>query len=481
MNRSKALMSTLWTSICMLSATALLAFTSAPTITSFTPTNGKVGDSVIISGTYLTGASTVKFNGIVSTSITNVTATSLKATVPATATTGKIQVVTPGGTATSIDDYTVWSPNTLDMTVEPGTGYIGALSAITLDYNLFGTENYTGVVSLNAAGKGTISDIRPGTYTLTLYGSHWLRRTINSIDISSNKSIVASLANGDADGGNSVNLFDFVVLDANFGSGYHMADLDGNGVINLFDYVIIDNFFGSLGDVDGKTKLNPKDLAEMVWVSAGEFIMGSGNQYPSDENPQRTVYLNGYWVYKNEVTVAQYKAFCQATTRLMPTAPTWGWQDTHPMVNVTWQEAVDYGSWAGVSLPTEAQWEKAARGIDGRLFPWGNTWDQSKCNNYNSWGISTKPIGSYPSGVSPYGCLDMAGNVWEWCTDWYGSTYYQSTSSINPVGPASGTYRVIRGGSWFNGNSSDFRCATRNYIGPTSRYDDRGFRCVKPQ
>jgi formylglycine-generating enzyme required for sulfatase activity len=185
-------------------------------------------------------------------------------------------------------------------------------------------------------------------------------------------------------------------------------------------------------------------------------------------------------MYKNLVTVAQYRRFCEATGRSMPDAPGWGWHDDHPIVNVSWDDARAYAKWAGVSLPTEAQWEKAARGTDGREYPWGNDWDASKCVNSvgsNSPG-GTKAVGSCPAGASPYGGLDMAGNVWEWCADWYGSGYYASSPGRNPAGPASGETRVLRGGSWLYGNATLFRSANRNYLIPSLRLNYLGFRCA---
>jgi len=221
----------------------------------------------------------------------------------------------------------------------------------------------------------------------------------------------------------------------------------------------------------------------MVWVPAGEFLMGStdaDNEADTDEKPQHKVYLDGYWIYKTEVTVAQYRKFCQATGRQMPPEPEWKWQDTHPIVNVTWDDAAAYAQWAGAALPTEAQWEKAARGPDGRLYPWGNDWDGAKCVNSargNAPG-GTKPVGGMPAGASPYGCLDMAGNVWEWCADWYDGSYYKNTPSGNPTGPATGTARVVRGGSWGNTISDFFRAAGRYRPTPEGRNDYLGFRCV---
>ena len=162
----------------------------------------------------------------------------------------------------------------------------------------------------------------------------------------------------------------------------------------------------------------------------------------------------------------------------MPGAPSWGWKENHPIVNVSWEDAADYAKWAGGNLPTEAQWEKAARGTDGREYPWGNNWDTTKCVNSGS---STQSVGSLPAGVSIYGCMDMAGNVWEWCVDWYDVNYYKSAPSRNPSGPSTGDYRVLRGGGWYNYYSVySVRCACRSdYYYPNNSYSDIGFRVAR--
>ncbi len=233
-------------------------------------------------------------------------------------------------------------------------------------------------------------------------------------------------------------------------------------------------------------KINPIDGAEMVWIPAGEFLMGTAeaevdawlksdaslNQEDfADEMPQRKITLDGYWIYKTPVTVKQYRFFCQKTNRDMSKVP--GQQDDHPIANVSWEDAKAYCKWAGAQLPTEAQWEKAARGSDGRRYPWGNEWDKSKCAYYSKY-----PVGSYPQGISPYGVLDMAGNVWQWCADWYKEDYYKTAPSHNPQGPATGQSRVVRGGSWFYYYPYDFRSAFRYDVEPDIRNDDDGFRCV---
>ena len=228
--------------------------------------------------------------------------------------------------------------------------------------------------------------------------------------------------------------------------------------------------------------INPTDGAETVWVPAGEFLMGStDDEGVRDERPQRKVYLDGYWMYKTEVTVAQYRKFCEATTREMPEAPEWGWKEDHPVVNVSCQDAADYARWAGDSLPPQAQGEKPARGQHGGWLPWRNEWDAGACANSVSWSLKgTKPVGSCPAGASPYGCVDMAGNAWEWCADWYDEAYYGNEApSRNPPGPASGGYRVLRGGSWYDVSYGSFRCAYRYYCLPDYRYNNSGFRCSR--
>ncbi len=249
---------------------------------------------------------------------------------------------------------------------------------------------------------------------------------------------------------------------------------------------------------------NPKDNADMVWVPAATFTMGSADGVGlEDEYPAHQVTLSGYWIYKYDVTVAQYRAFCTATKRALPEFPNdeLSWKDKkdwehpdlqqHPIVNVSWFDATDYADWAGVSLPTEAQWEYAARGPKGNNYPWGgiatkddktNGWDETKCANYKNSldkDKSTWPVGSFPAGASWCGAQDMAGNVSQWCGDWNG--YYSATAATDPTGPATGISHVLRGGSWVY---DDFynRGAFRDYGHPTNPNGYYriffGFRCA---
>jgi formylglycine-generating enzyme required for sulfatase activity len=218
----------------------------------------------------------------------------------------------------------------------------------------------------------------------------------------------------------------------------------------------------------------------MVRVPAGEFRMGDESDA---DNPRHSVKLSEYWIYKTPVTVGQYRRFCQATGRKMPEAPPFnkGWTaEDHPIVRVNWDDAYAYAKWAKVELPTEAQWEKAARGTDGRRYPWGSDWDPGRCRcstSHQECG-GTSPVGSFPSGQSPYGCLDMAGNVWEWCRDWYDPGYWLHAPGADPVGAERGQFRVLRGGSWNNDNPTIFRAAGRFSFAPSAGYASYGFRCV---
>lgn len=228
-----------------------------------------------------------------------------------------------------------------------------------------------------------------------------------------------------------------------------------------------------------RVRVNSIDGAEMIWIPSGEFTMGSTTG-ESHEAPAHTVYLEGFWIYKHAVTVGQFRKFCADTGRTMRHTPGWGWKDENPMVNVSWEYANAFSMWAGVQLPTEAEWEKAARGTDERIFPWGNDWFSDRCKNSvggrRQNGVA--PVGSYPEGVSKYGVHDMAGNVWEWCADWYDSGYYTISTVSNPQGPFFGVRRVLRGGSWGNERMQDFRATCRVMCDPVARGGSIGFRCV---
>lgn len=288
-----------------------------------------------------------------------------------------------------------------------------------------------------------------------------------------------------------------------------------------------------LGDntvsTDCRAKITVQDMGgnayagEMVYIPEGPFMMGnSGSESFSyaDELPQHLVHLAGYWIGKYEVTRGEYSRFVAAggysdssywsadgwnwkvsNNRTQPAvwaSGLWDWgtggflqSDSHPVVGISYYECEAYCNWIGGHLPTEAQWEKAARwtGTDARTYPWGNAWDPERCNNYNDHGAAgggyqkkqSSPIDGYSDSASNYGCRDMAGNAWEWCKDWYLDTYYSQLPPggwIEPQGPENGQYRSIRGGSWYDGNDG-CRCAYRNCTYPHNSYTNVGFRVAR--
>jgi len=232
----------------------------------------------------------------------------------------------------------------------------------------------------------------------------------------------------------------------------------------------------------GDTWTRPADGMVMVYVPAGEFLMGSSDadgQAEDNEKPQHTVYLDAYWIDRTEVTNAQYRKCVEAGA--CPEPGCWD-EDSYnapgqPVVCVSWDDAQTYAASVGGRLPTEAEWEKAARGTDGRMFPWGN--NVPDCNRASYSNCVERPaiVGSYLAGASPYGALDMAGNVWEWVADWYDEGYYARSPARNPQSPASGDSRVLRGGA-FDGAAGLVRCAYRYGYAPDYRYLNRGFRLV---
>jgi len=231
----------------------------------------------------------------------------------------------------------------------------------------------------------------------------------------------------------------------------------------------------------GSTKKSEKDGMVMVYVPAGKFEMGS-EEGEENEKPQHTVYLDAYYIDQTEVSNAQYMACVKAGACVQPADTAYYNSDAfadHPIVNVSWYNADDYCEWAGRQLPTEAQWEKAARGTDGRTYPWGEGFDCSFANFFGCTDYQTSSVGYYgKKGASPYGAYDMAGNVWELVADWYDRDYYRNSPSSNPTGPSNGTYRVVRGGSYYRPSGDYFRLTVRENTSPFSAVGIYGFRCA---
>jgi eukaryotic-like serine/threonine-protein kinase len=270
----------------------------------------------------------------------------------------------------------------------------------------------------------------------------------------------------------------------------------------------------------GSTMANPVDGALLAFIPEGEFLMGSESSDSWEhEAPQHFVHLDSYWISIHEVTNAQFQMFVQDTgyrTTAEQRGASFlyidgGWvevdgvywsapfgpgstlsdRETHPVIHVTWFDAVAYCEWAGGRLPTEAEWEKAARGEDGGKYPWGDTNTVRGYANYcdrdcpfevadidwNDGYAYTAPVGSYPSGASPFGLFDMAGNVWEMVQDWYNADYYSQSPGRNPEGPTLGNRRVLRGGSWGNGEEP-LRTSFRYWYDPMKAFPFYGFRCA---
>jgi sulfatase modifying factor 1 len=261
----------------------------------------------------------------------------------------------------------------------------------------------------------------------------------------------------------------------------------------------------------------------MVFIPAGEFTMGTpaGTDGLADEHPQRSVFLSPFYIDRYEVSNGKYLQFVTETHHRMPentNAASTLWIDgqpmpgieQHPVVNVSWTDADAYCRWAGKRLPTEAEWEKAARGTDARRYPWGNEWDISLANSASYWAgrtiefgsgtdweafwvkgegaqiakrkglkgeVLTLPVGSFPHSASAYGLFDMAGNVAEWVQDWYDPNYYRSAPLDNPLGPERGAIKSMRGGSWLKPAVS-LRTSDRDWGMMDGRPSGTGFRCA---
>jgi formylglycine-generating enzyme required for sulfatase activity len=311
-----------------------------------------------------------------------------------------------------------------------------------------------------------------------------------------------------------VDFADLMFVGKHFGdSSTAEADVNGDGLVNIADLILVGVHFGEEYK-PGDNEIIGSDGAPMVLIPAGEFQMGDAfNEGGDDELPVHTVYLDAFYMDKYEVTNAQYRKFVQATGHNEPVGYGYingNWQygfkpwpdpsfngDNQPVVCVSWEDARAYADWTGKRLPTEAEWEKAVRGgLPGKRYVWGDEWpppkdagnfaDETAKKRFPGWSIisgyddgyaETAPVGSFdPNG---YGLHDMAGNVWEWCQDWYGYGYYSRPPPWeNPTGPDSGNYRVLRGGCWSFRRWIYLRVAGRLGGSPGGASGSVGFRCV---
>lgn len=249
-------------------------------------------------------------------------------------------------------------------------------------------------------------------------------------------------------------------------------------------------FAGGSVVIAEKMKTPVGDEAGMVYIPAGEFIRGQAEGDPLGfvwATPRSKVSLTAYYIDRHEVTNAEYKRFVDATGRSVPYDEKYGtfynWEegkylrnfDDHPVVLVDWNDAAAYCKWVGKRLPTEAEWEKAARGTDGRLWPWGNEFDRFKANTRDFGVEMTMPAGSFLDGASPYGVMDMAGSVFEWVEDWYMA--YPGSKRIHP--DYGERYKVTRGGAWTSRADPYAYTMSRTAQPPDYKHRSIGFRCAK--
>jgi iron(II)-dependent oxidoreductase len=285
---------------------------------------------------------------------------------------------------------------------------------------------------------------------------------------------------------------------------FMLAGVAAAGAVHAMDVADVKQEWTAEGKKLAADRVKLQAYDEMVRIPAGPFTMGSDKKVDRNaylvEVPQRKVYLDAYDIDKYEVTTVQYLKFVLATGR----SPQVDWKfdggnfqesmATHPIMHVTWYEADEYCRWAGKRLPTEAEWEKAARGdADARVYPWGNEMAGLSRANFGRGGLSGPvrdrperlllypPIISvfkYDNAVSPYGLFQMAGNVAEWVADWYDKDYYKKAPDRNPKGPETGTQKAFRGGGWVDSTPS-VRVSQRNGTDPKTSMNWLGFRCAK--
>lgn len=298
-------------------------------------------------------------------------------------------------------------------------------------------------------------------------------------------------------------------------------------VIFLLGLILLEVACGSSPTKDSNQdqELKNPSLENMVLIPAGEFVRGSPEgEGTFDEYPQHNVYLDAFYIDKYEVTNAQFKEFVDATGYVTDAERrgagevynprehwayskcVWGgvnwhqpyawtenirypdaWENQiadkmdHPVVQVSWNDAQVYAKWLDKRLPTEAEWEKAARGTKGNKLPWGNMFETDIGGvtiHANIASECTVLVDSFPTGASPYGVFNMAGNVQEWVFDWYASDYYAKSLTKNPKGPHDGKFRVLRGGSWWNAKGYQVSTISREYQTPNYTSNLIGFRCV---
>ena len=389
--------------------------------------------------------------------------------------------------------------------------------------------------SVSGAARNSSGTLASVTFSVVAVKASTLRLTGVIVSDSNAKALNVSVKNGivveggaswDTNGDGQVNVLDLVVVARSLGSRTASADINGDGIVNVLDIVLVAQHLGeTVGTTPPTVPVTPEpqptvpqptvpptppvDPYEgMERIPAGEFRMGS-NSGESNEKPVHSVYVDTFYMDTYEVTNAEYAAFLNAKGKHAEAGHTWyqfgantsrieyvsriyrvkAGYENHPVTNASWYGAMAYAAWKGKRLPTEAEWEKAARGgLAGLKYPWGNSIDRTRAN-YNQHIGRTTAVGKYPA--NGYGLYDMSGNVWEWCLDEYNKGFYAVSPSQNPISGANSirwivenytgikTSRVLRGGGW-DEEAAVLRVAYRTYPSPTSFTGIfNGFRCVK--
>lgn len=368
---------------------------------------------------------------------------------------------------------------TYTLTVSTGEGVTGSPASGSYTYKEGETVTYNYSQQQGYSELTVLLDGAPvspsGTFTMDRDRSLTAATTeLGSISVQSSPAGADIYLNDEDTGKNTNSVLNNIL------PGSYTVTLKKSGYWNYETTITVEA--GKQGNVS--TNLKRGVTIEWITIPEGEFKMGDNfNEGVRDERPVHDVYLDEYAIGKYEVTFEQYDLFCEDTGRAKPSDEGWG-RGSRPAINVTWYDAKAFCDWLSqktgenIHLPTEAQWEKAAKGTDQRRYPWGDGAPNCTLANYKPCGQKTRPVGTLTAGISPYGLHNMGANVWEWTEDWYEKWYYATSPYKNPTGPATGTLKTRRGGCLY-AIDEVMRTANRRVMDPTTGHDSGGFRVAK--